>query len=118
NVAAVDDLLGAVRGLKLIRLHAGLARHGKRNGVVEWQLLIERATEKSPYHFETPVIEFEFLGQIRTVYKQVQMIGVGQGRIARIAPAFGVEMEAKNKIGMQLEVHAHRAASNLAVAVE
>ena len=46
------------------------------------------------------------------------MIGIGQRRILWVAPAFGVEMEAKNKIGMQLEVHAHRAASNLAVAVE
>src|SRR2546423_5437379 len=46
------------------------------------------------------------------------MVGVGQRRTLRVAPAFGVKMETKNQIGMQLKVHARRTASNLAIAVE
>src|SRR5437667_12110917 len=46
------------------------------------------------------------------------MIDVGQRRIVRIAPAFGVEMQTKHKIGMQFEVYPRSAATDLAVAVE
>src|ERR1700719_2515005 len=45
----------------------------------------------------------------------MKMIVVNQSRITRIAPAFGIEMQAKDEIRMQLRVHEHRAAPDLAV---
>ena len=46
------------------------------------------------------------------------MIGVDQRWLVRIAPAFGVEMQAKHQIGMQFEVHERRPSANLAIPVE
>ena len=46
------------------------------------------------------------------------MIIVDQGRLARITPAFGIEVQAKHKIRMQLCVHEHGAATDLAVPVK
>src|SRR5206468_6917890 len=45
-------------------------------------------------------------------------IQISQDRTSRIAPAFSIEMQTKDEIGMQLEVHARCATSNLAIAVE
>ena len=48
----------------------------------------------------------------------MEMIIVDQGRLARITPTFGIEMQAKHKIGMQLCVHEDGAATDFAVAVK
>ena len=89
-----------------------------RNRVRQRQFLIVGAAQKPPDHFETFVIKFEFLCQIGSIHKQMKMIGVGQVRIVRVAPPFGIEVQTKHKIGMQFEVHQRRAASNLAIAIE
>src|SRR5207247_9367960 len=46
------------------------------------------------------------------------MIIGDRGRLARITPAFGIEVQAKHKIRMQLCVHEHGAATDLAVPVK
>ena len=46
------------------------------------------------------------------------MIVIDQRRIFRIAPAFGIEMQTKHKIGMQFRVYEHGATTNLAVAIK
>src|SRR5947207_8978966 len=48
----------------------------------------------------------------------MKMIRLGQGWIVWVAPAFRIEMQTKDQIGMQLEVHQSRPASNLTIAVE
>src|SRR5438477_9284020 len=48
----------------------------------------------------------------------MKMIRLGQGWIVWVAPAFRIEMQTKDQIGMQLEVHQRRPASNLTIAVE
>src|SRR5262245_10663827 len=46
------------------------------------------------------------------------MIHVGQRRTVRVAPAFGIEMQAKDKIGMQHEVYTRCPAADFTIAVE
>src|SRR5215472_13922152 len=48
----------------------------------------------------------------------MKMIRVSQQRTSRVAPSFSVEMQAKYKIRMQLEIHQRCTASNFTVAVE
>src|SRR5215468_1372490 len=48
----------------------------------------------------------------------MKMVDVSQHRTSRVAPSFGVEMQAKHKIRMQLEIHQRCTASNFIVAVE
>src|SRR5262249_18160111 len=48
----------------------------------------------------------------------MKMIDVSQHRTSRVAPSFGVEMQAKHKIRMQFEIHQRCTASNFTVAVE
>src|SRR5438034_970737 len=48
----------------------------------------------------------------------MKMIRLGQGWIVWVAPAFRIEMQTKDQIGMQFEVHQRRPASNLTIAVE
>ena len=46
------------------------------------------------------------------------MIDVSQRRTIRVAPAFGIEMQAKDKIGMQHEVYTRRPAADFTIPVE
>src|SRR5436305_14910426 len=46
------------------------------------------------------------------------MVDVGQRRIIRIVPTFGIEMQTKDKIEMQLEVYHSFSAANLDVTVK
>src|SRR2546423_9255178 len=48
----------------------------------------------------------------------MEMIIIDQSRVARIPPAFGIEMQTKHKIRMQLPVNEHGAATDLAVAIK
>src|SRR2546423_12122460 len=48
----------------------------------------------------------------------MQMIIVDQSRVARISPAFGIEMQTKHKIRMQLRVHQSGATTDFAVAIK
>src|SRR4029077_20991818 len=77
-----------------------------------------RATQESPDHFETFIIEFQLLRQIRSVDQQVKMIRVSQRRTGRVAPSFSVEMQTQHKVRTQFEIHQRGTAPNLTVAVE
>ena len=48
----------------------------------------------------------------------MKMICVRQGRLIRIAPRLGIEMQTDDKVGVQFRVHQHRAPSNFAVAIK
>src|SRR5262245_31309953 len=60
-VTAGSDFGRAISGRIRVRRQSGLASHRKGNRVGERQLLVVGATQKPPDHFETFIIEFQFL---------------------------------------------------------
>ena len=118
NITAAADFGGAIRGRILVRRQLRFLCHRGRDGIGERQFLIISAAQKAPDHLETLVIQLQFILQIGAIQEQMKMIRIGQCRTVRIAPGFGIEMQAQHEIGMQLRVHEHCPATNLAVAVE
>ena len=63
-------------------------------------------------------IEFEFLYQVGSVYKQMKMVRVGQARIVWIAPTFRIEVQTKHKIRVQFEIHQRSSPTNFAITIK
>ena len=77
-----------------------------------------RAAEKTLDHLEAHVVKRELVREVGAVDQEMQMVAVGQARLARLVPRFGVEMQAEHHVRLELRVDALSALADLAVAVK